>query len=90
MIKHTTSKKCDVTELTDEKDDEGQFRPVKIDFKARSIDNKILFLLYKVLRIFYVSCFFYFVPFTAIIISTLMPFLFRTYAMNMPECPGLN
>ena len=90
IVKHTSSKKCDLKELSDVKDDDGEFRPIKIEFKSRRIDNKILYLLYKVLRIFYVSCFFYFVPFTAIIISTLMPLLFRNYAMDMPYCPALN
>jgi hypothetical protein len=90
VVKHTSSKKCGNNDLTDEKDADGNFRPIKIEFKARSWDNIVLFLAYKLIRIFYVSVFFYFIPFSAIMVSTLVPFLYRNYAANLPYCAALN
>lgn len=77
--------------MSDEKVEDGSYRPIKIELKARSWDNKVLFLLYKLIRIFYVSVFFYFMPFSAIMVSTLVPLIYRDYAANhMPYCAALN
>ncbi len=90
MISHTTSKKCSNAELSDQKNEDGEFRPLKITLGSRSLLNLVAFFLYKVLRCFYVSLFFYFLPFSAIIMSTLIPLQFRAKFGSLPYCPALN
>lgn len=88
VICHTTSKKCKDEEVTKELDKEDEPRPLKIKFMNRTLGNKILFSVYKFLRTFYVSLFYYFIPFSSVIISTLMPVLNRSYyTYNLPSCP---
>lgn len=85
VVKHTTSKKCDTTEVSDEIDPEtGELRPLKIDFKQRSLGNKIYFATYKFWRTFYAALFFYFVPFSVIIISSLIPIFNRDPLRPLP------
>lgn len=36
VVQHTTSKKCKLEELSQVKDEDGNFRPLKIEFKSRS------------------------------------------------------
>lgn len=79
-IQHTTSKKCDASEVSDELDENGEARPLCIFFAKRERCNKVLFVAYKVLRTFYVSVFYYFLPFTAIVISALIPIYYREYS----------
>lgn len=76
-IKHTTSKKCDVTEMSEVKDEEGEMRPLRVLMSKRDGGNKALFLAYKVLRSFYCAIVFYFLPFMSIILSVLVPTLCR-------------
>jgi hypothetical protein len=77
-IKHTTSKKCQPWELSDEFDEEtGRLRPLKVRFAVRTLFNKLLYIFYKLLRMMYVSQVFYFLPFLTIIISTLIPIIYR-------------
>jgi hypothetical protein len=78
-IKHTTSKKCQDDEKSDVKDENGDYRPLKIQFKSRNLLNKVLYGMYKFLRAFYVSLFYYFLPFSSILISTLLPIITRFY-----------
>ncbi len=87
VICHTTSKKCADTELSDQKDDNGDFRPLKVTLASRSLPNKILYCVYKLLRTFYVSVFYYFLPFSSFIMSTLIPFYYRGFVLeDMPVC----
>jgi hypothetical protein len=72
-VKHTTSKKCGKGELSDVKDENGGFRPLRINFAEREPLNKALFAVYKFMRVFYVSFYFYFIPFTVIMISAIVP-----------------
>lgn len=44
IIKHTTSKKCKVEELSDVLDEEGNFRPLKIVYGTRDRTNKCMYL----------------------------------------------
>ena len=44
VIKHTTSKKCKLDELTDVRDEDGNFRPRKIEFSKRDGTNKCMFV----------------------------------------------
>jgi len=78
VICHTTSKKCKLSEVSSQKDEKTQrFRPMKITFESRNFVNKILFFTYKLLRTFYVSFFYYFLPFLCVIVSTIVPTYFR-------------
>jgi hypothetical protein len=79
VINHTSSKKCSKNELTDIKDENGNLRPLRVTMESRTFANKCLFVLYKVIRTFYVGLFFYFMPFSAIIISTLFPIVLKSY-----------
>ena len=79
VINHTTSKKCRLEELSTVKDDDGERRPLRVTFESRTLLNMVLFSLYKFLRAFYVSLFYYFLPFSAILISTLLPIEYRFY-----------
>jgi hypothetical protein len=75
-ISHTTSKKCSIYEKSDQLDETGEnLRPLKLQFGHRRCVNKFLFIVYKLLRTFYVSTFFYFMPFASIILSTLFPLI---------------
>ena len=86
VIHHTTSKKCREYEKSDVKDENGEFRPLGILFKHRELRNKIMFVCYKIFRCFYVSCFYYFMPFSVVVMSTLLPFMYRTQFANLPNC----
>merc|ERR1711957_562966 len=44
----------------------------------RKFTNKMLYFLYKLMRSFYVSLFFYFMPFSVVIASSVIPTLFST------------
>jgi hypothetical protein len=88
VVNHTTSKKCKLDELSSVKDENGDFRPLRITFESRSPLNMILFSLYKFMRAFYVSLFYYFLPFSAIMISTLLPIIYRFY--SPPVCTNTN
>jgi hypothetical protein len=88
LIHHTTSKKCLLEELSTVKDENGDFRPLRITFKSRRLLNKILFSLYKFMRAFYVSMFYYFLPFSAILLSAFLPILTRFYVP--PDCTNTN
>lgn len=95
VVKHTTSKKARDNELTDILNKEtGEYRPLKVTFMGRDTLNKCLYLFYKLTRLFYVSIFYYFLPFSAVVISTLVPLLHRAsvidYNTNYPDfCPEL-
>lgn len=88
VINHTTSKKCSTEELSTQKDDDGEFRPLRVTYQSRTLLNKILFSIYKFLRSFYVSLFYYFLPFSSIMISTLYPIAFRFF--QPPTCNNNN
>jgi hypothetical protein len=77
IIRHTTSKKCGQDELSSEKDEYDEFRPLRVNFKDRDLTNKIYFVVYKILKGFYVSFYFYFIPFTVILVSAIVPIKYR-------------
>ena len=86
IIRHTSSKKCSSTALSDEVDKAtGEKRLLKIEFRKRACANKILFGIYKFLRTFYASIFFYFMPFASVIISALLPIFFRGKELDPPN-----
>ena len=49
-----------------------------IGFYSRKWDNKVLYILYKIFRIFLVSFWFYFVPFVAMFASYVIPFYMQS------------
>lgn len=74
VIKHTTSKKCLADELCEsERDEEGEFRALKKTFESRTCGNKVMYLIYKVMRSIYLSCIYYFLPMAAVVISGYIP-----------------
>lgn len=78
VIRHTTSKRCNKDELSIVKDEHGRLRPLRVNFSDRDFLGKICFIIYKMLRTFYVSFYFYFMPFLVIVISVSMPVLLMT------------
>lgn len=75
IINHTTSKKCRDREVSSVEDFDDELRPLRVSFKDRSTCNKCLYVQYKCLRTFYVSVYFYFLPFTTIMLSCLIPII---------------
>ena len=81
-IRHTTSVKAKEAENSAVKDEEGEYRPLKITFKSRTVVNKLLFGFYKFIRAIYVSTVFYFLPFLTILASTIPVILYRSQVVN--------
>lgn len=81
-VEHTTSKNCSDAEKSEVKDEDGLLKPLRVSYNSRSWPNRFLFVVYKLIRIYYVSLYYYFLPFSAIIISTLVPISFRTYILG--------
>ena len=77
IVLHTTSKKCKETEMTAIQDENGNYRPLKVTFGSRTCANKCLYCVYKVLKCFYTSLFFYFLPFSTIILTCFIPIISR-------------
>ena len=84
-ICHTTSKKCHPSELSTSLDENGATRFLKICFSDRSLGNKMMYVSYKVVNTFYVSVYFYWLPFLACALSTSVPFFYRNLNNNPPE-----
>lgn len=73
VIRHTSSKKCKDNELSTVKDENGDFRPLKVKYGDREGTNKCMYSTYKCMRTFYVSVYFYFMPFSTIVLTCLIP-----------------
>ena len=70
---------CLPGELTEVVDPEtGNRRPLRVAFGSRSCSEKCLFVLYKLIRMWYVSVYFYFMPFTVFIYVFYIPLMFYT------------
>lgn len=74
---HTTSPECDEDEDSRQIDEYDCPIPLKVTFSSRSTCNKLLFAIYKIFRIAYVSVYYYFFPFGSLILSCLIPVLNR-------------
>jgi len=63
---------------------------IYISFGERPCGNMFLFLVYKMFRISFVTFWFYFIPFFAMILSYLVPWYMNTYhaAMKPAEDAG--
>ena len=77
MIHHTTSKKCSDDLLTEQIDPLGNPRPTKIRFSTRKCNNKCMFSFYKVIKACFLSFYFYYLPFIAIICSSAIGFFYN-------------
>jgi len=77
VVHHTTSKRCSVNDLSDVKDDNGDYRKLKISFTDRSCLSKFKFVIYKTCRLFFVTTYFYFLPFFVVILSVMIPTLYQ-------------
>lgn len=76
VVKHTTSKKCKEWEKSTVWDEDNQcFRPLKVSWSDRTCGNKCWYCVYKVQRMFYVSLYFYFIPFSTIILTCIIPII---------------
>lgn len=78
VTRHTTSKKCQPHELSLVQAPDGELRPLRVQFLSRSGGNRGAYCVYKVLRVFYVSVYFYFMPFFCIVLSCLIPLVTLT------------
>ena len=76
IIRHTTSSRCGEHELALKLEQEQDLRLLRVTFQSRNFGNKCMFVLYKCMRIFYVSVYFYFLPFTTIMLSCLIPIVY--------------
>lgn len=83
VVHHTTSKRCGENELSNVKDENGDFRKLKIRFQERNCGGKLAYMIYKVCRVYFVSVYFYFLPFTSVMLSILIPLL--TNDENLPH-----
>ena len=73
IISRTSSKKCKEGELSKVEDEHGDLLPLKITFESRTCGNKCLYIMYKCWRAFFVSFYFYFLPFATILLTVLIP-----------------
>ena len=85
VISHTTSKKCREDDISDQLDENGDYRPLKVTWKSRDGGNKCMYSIYKFFKGFYVSIYFYFFPFFFIIANTIIPFLMRGSPIVCPS-----
>jgi len=77
VVHHTTSKSCGDQELSYVKDENGEFRKLKIKFSERPCGQKCGLIIYRMSRMFYVSIYFYFLPFFTIVFSVYIPLIFE-------------
>lgn len=75
-IFHTTSYNCAVHEKSESKDEDGNQRAMVIRFNDRDWPNRIGYLYYKLCRSFFVSFYFYFTPYTVLVISLGWPIVY--------------
>lgn len=74
MINHTTSSQCKDNELSKAVFHETkERRKLKIQWKERKCTNKFMFIVYKIVRGFFVSVYFYFFPFAAMMVMSYIP-----------------
>ena len=83
VIRHTSSKKCKDWELSTVIDEETEMpRPLRVKWSDRECANKCLYIVYKGLRMFYTSLYFYFLPFSAIILTCIIPIFAQFNSTN--------
>ena len=78
-ITFTTSRKCKEHEFSTVLNEDGDLMPLRVFFAARGCVNKMCYLVYKACRIFYCGFYFYFMPFSVVVFSFLLPFAAAEY-----------
>lgn len=78
IIHNTTSVRCLDHELSTVKDKHGNFRPLRIRFRKRTLVNKLAYVNYWILRMFYHSFYYYFMPFLCFPVAWLIPNIYYT------------
>lgn len=63
----------------DEKGEKIEDGKIFLSFTDRTLDNKFFRIIYKIYRIFYVSVWFYFLPFIALLGSYYLPYLMKVH-----------
>jgi len=82
-IEHTSSRKASHHESADVINQDGYSRPLRISFRNRTCGNRCMFITYKICRCFYVSIYFYYLPFIAMIVGLSITTLMRGF---VPAC----
>ena len=54
-------------------DPDGDYRLRRVLFKNRTLGNKVMFLMYKLQRLYFVSMYYYFLPFMGVILAVIVP-----------------
>lgn len=67
------------------KDENGEFRKLRIQFGERGCGNKCMCVVYRILRVFFVSFYYYFCPFLTVLFSIMAPIRFQD--VNDPVVP---
>ena len=75
IVRHTTSKKCQPNEVSTVRDEDGVLRPLRVEWSSREPANRGMYCCYKCMRTFYVSVYFYFMPFTTIMLTCIIPII---------------
>lgn len=75
-ILHTTSNNCLDFEKSEVRREDGTLYPLAVRFRDRSCGNKFNALVYRLFRSYYISIYFYFMPYFAILISIFLPQIF--------------
>ena len=70
---HTSSVLCEEENMSGAIGKDGTELKTRIKFTDRTVGNMIAYSFYKVMRVIYISFYFYFMPFTSIICSVLIP-----------------
>lgn len=79
IVRRTTSKHCSPKEMTGVFGPDGKELPRLITWQSRHLDGKVMFLLYRSMRLFYIVYYFYFVPLFVLIYSITLPEVFGPY-----------
>ena len=57
------------------RDEDGVLRPLRVEWSSREPANRGMYCCYKCMRTFYVSVYFYFMPFTTIMLTCIIPII---------------
>lgn len=82
-FQRTTSKKCHRGELSKVTTEEGIPLKLRVHWNDRRLLNKIMYVFYKFMKALYTSVYFYFMPYLAIIFSTMLPLIINPHAKRI-------
>ena len=73
-VSHTTSKKCREDEMSDVKMlNSEEYRPLKVRWIDRTPKFNFFRVIYFICRLYFVCFYFYFIPFTSVMLSCIFP-----------------